>query len=158
MTENDQRAAVIAEAMTWMGTPYAHAACIKGRKGGVDCGNLLSVYEVTGVCGRIEWPTYSMQWGLHHSEELFVDNITKHGAPLIAETDARPGDIVAYKAGRTYSHVAILVEDWPGNVIHSMVDFGVLLSHGTKEGFLAGRKRLFFSPWVRERTLTAISA
>ena len=40
-SEGAERVAVVAAARSWLGTPYHHAADVKGRKGGVDCAMLL---------------------------------------------------------------------------------------------------------------------
>jgi cell wall-associated NlpC family hydrolase len=45
-----QRAAVVAEAKTWIGTPYHHAADVKGH--GVDCAMLL--VRIYGDLGLVE--------------------------------------------------------------------------------------------------------
>lgn len=63
MTEQEQRAAVVAEARTWLGTPYHHEACVKGA--GVDCGMLLrAVYIATGVMPKFEVESYPRDWHL----------------------------------------------------------------------------------------------
>ena len=53
MTEHEQRQAVVAEALTWLGTPYHHRARVKGA--GVDCGQLLAaVFEGAGVLRHVD--------------------------------------------------------------------------------------------------------
>ncbi len=39
MTEAEQRAAIVKEALTWLGTPFVYGACVK--QVGVDCGRFL---------------------------------------------------------------------------------------------------------------------
>ena len=39
--ESAQRQAVLAEAESWIGTPFHHQGQVKGRQGGVDCAMLL---------------------------------------------------------------------------------------------------------------------
>src|SRR3954454_10152249 len=58
------RAAVVTEAETWIGTPFHHAARVKGA--GVDCLMLLAeVYERAGItAGRINPPFYVPDWHL----------------------------------------------------------------------------------------------
>ena len=47
------RDAVVAEAKTWLGTPWRHMQRIKGV--GVDCANLpAAVYEACGVIEHVE--------------------------------------------------------------------------------------------------------
>jgi len=58
---SDARQAVIAEAVTWIGTPFHHAARVKGA--GVDCLMLLAeVYERAGAAPHIEPPFYVPDW------------------------------------------------------------------------------------------------
>ena len=63
------RAAAVKEAKTWIGTPFHHAARVKGA--GVDCLMLLAeVYERAGVtAGRIKPPFYVPDWHLHRDAE-----------------------------------------------------------------------------------------
>src|SRR5260370_9302840 len=53
----DLRAAVVQEAESWIGTPFHHAARVKGA--GVDCLMLLAeVYQHPGVVAPIDPPFY----------------------------------------------------------------------------------------------------
>lgn len=140
------RSAVVAEAKTWIRTPFRHRSRIKGRNGGVDCANLLcEVYEKAGCVPKVEPAAYTMQCMLHDREERFISVLEQFGHE-IPETEAKAGDAVVWKCGRSYSHGAILIENWPGLVIHSVTGFGVMYAHGTRDGFLSGRKdRKFFT-------------
>ena len=51
MTHDDERAAVVAEAMTWIGTPWAHMAHLKGV--GVDCANLPIAAGIASLLGAV---------------------------------------------------------------------------------------------------------
>src|SRR6185437_15824401 len=52
LIEVAQRAAVVAEARSWIGTPYHNCADIKGT--GVDCGMLIvRVFVATGLCAHL---------------------------------------------------------------------------------------------------------
>lgn len=148
MTEQEQRAAVVAEAKTWRGTPFAHQGRVKGRKGGVDCGQIIAcTFENAGITQPIQPKPYMFQHHMHSSREDYAAVILEYAAE-IAEADAKAGDIVLYKCGRTFSHGGILVEDWPGLIIHSRTGLGVEYAHGLKNGFLKGREKRFFSHWI----------
>ena len=69
------RAAVVTEAKTWIGTPFHHAARVKGA--GVDCLMLLAeVYERAGVtAGRINPPFYVPDWHLHRDAERYMEGL-----------------------------------------------------------------------------------
>lgn len=122
-----QRMAVVAQAKTWVGTPYHHEARVKGA--GVDCAMLLAeVYEAAGLIPHTVPPHYPPDWHLHRSEERYLNFITKYAQPLAEDAPRLPGDVVTYKFGRCISHAAIVI-DWP-LVIHAVKPLGVIVDHG----------------------------
>src|SRR5262249_4757318 len=78
MTELDpRRAAVVAEAESWIGTPFHHAARVKGA--GVDCLMLLAeVYERAGIVPHLEPPFYVPDWHLHRDAERYLEGLAPH--------------------------------------------------------------------------------
>lgn len=143
MTESEQRAAVVAEAMTWQGTPYHHHARIKDV--GVDCANLpAAVYEAAGLIPHVQ-PTYSAQWFEHRDEELFLAFVLPYATEITRE-QVGPGDFAIWKYGRTYSHGAIVID--PPVIIHaSQRGGGVHLGDMERDEDLATRPRRFFTLW-----------
>jgi cell wall-associated NlpC family hydrolase len=114
MTESEQRASVIAEAMSWIGTPFRDQSDVKGA--GVDCAMLLvRCFVDTGVVPPFDPRPYAPQWHLHHSEEKFLAII----ATLGVEVSRRPipGDVIVYKFGRCFSHGGLMIG--AGNIIHA---------------------------------------
>lgn len=144
MSEQEQRAAVIAEARTWMRTPWHHMGRIKGA--GVDCGMLLAeVYAAAGVVEPLPpFEHYTADWMLHRSEEQFTAWLQKYCREIEAPA---PADIVLFRFGRTASHGAIVVE-WP-IVIHAYRQEGGVVVSDASMGRLAGREVSYFSPWGR---------
>ena len=139
----DLRDAVVAEAATWLRTPYAHAGRIKGA--GVDCATLLAeVFARAGVIAPVEIAAYPPDWHLHRSEERYLALVLAH-AREIPPAAARPGDVALWKWGRTFAHGAIIMPPgWPA-IIHAWMEAGmVTLDHGDG-GRLAGRPVRFFS-------------
>jgi cell wall-associated NlpC family hydrolase len=148
----DQRAAVVAEAKTWLRTPYNHKQAVKGA--GADCAMFpLAVYRACGLIPEsFVTPDYSPQWHLHQSEEIYLQTI----APLMREIESpipwmqgylaqplpQPADFIIFKFGRTFSHGAIVVQ-WP-IIIHSYIPHGVQLSDALADGQLIGREMKFF--------------
>lgn len=119
---DDQRSAVVAEARTWLGTPYHHHGRVKGV--GVDCGQLLAaVFAAAGVIAPVDLGNYATQWHLHRSEELFLQWLQRCGAqPLPAGAAPQPGDIGVWHYGRTHSHGGIVVEAGPDPlVVHAYI-------------------------------------
>jgi cell wall-associated NlpC family hydrolase len=131
MSEAGERAAVVAEARTWLGTPYHHRALVKG----------------VGLIERFDTGDYPNDWHQHREEERYLGVVLRFAAEIPADA-AQPGDLVLFKFGRAFSHGAILVA--PGVVIHaSRKDRGVILDDLDRDIDLIDRPRRFFSFWAR---------
>jgi len=134
------RQQIIAEAKTWLGTPWHHEAKIKGA--GVDCGQFL--IEIYAACGVIERPTvdsYPRDWALHRNEERYLAVVESYCQRVTAP---EPGDIVVYKHGRSFSHGGIIIS-WP-LIIHAQVGMGVVYAEGDQGDLVKnGRERRFYS-------------
>jgi cell wall-associated NlpC family hydrolase len=136
-----QRAAVVAEARAWLGTPYHHAARIRGV--GADCATMpAEVYAAAGVIPPIAIEHYPPDWHLHRDVERYLEYVTRCATEVAAPTG--PGDFVLYRWGRAFAHGAIIVA-WP-QIIHAVVHIGVILDDG-EDGRLKGRDRRFFTLW-----------
>ncbi len=84
-----QRAAVVAEARSWIGTPYHNCADIKGV--GVDCGMLLvRVFVDTGLCQPFDPRPYPIDWHLHRGEERYLGFVFDRSREV---TEPQPGDV-----------------------------------------------------------------
>lgn len=136
-----QRAAIVAEALTWLGTGYHHNARLKGV--GVDCAQMpAAVYHAVGLVPDLQ-PDYSPQWMMHHDEEQFLSWVRPHTRE-ISRDEVRPGDMAMWKFGRTYSHSAIVIE--PPTIIHAVAkNNGVILGNMDQDIDLTSRPVLFFS-------------
>ena len=136
----EQRSNIVRAAKEWLGTPYHHHARIKHA--GADCAMFpLAVYQECGVLPReYRPPQYSVQWHLHRSEELYLNEIGRF--VMVIDGPPQPADFVVFRFGRTYSHGAIVV-DWP-IVIHAYIPHGVLLSDALHDGELLGREHKCF--------------
>jgi NlpC/P60 family putative phage cell wall peptidase len=133
-----QRNAVIAEARTWIGTPFHHAAQIKGV--GVDCAMFpLAVYSAIGAIKPFKVSPYSAQWHLHQDAERYLQ-IARSVATEIE--NPQPGDFALFKFGRCYSHGAIIT-GYP-ELIHAYIGQGVAPARADQQP-LAGRPVKFFT-------------
>jgi cell wall-associated NlpC family hydrolase len=145
MSADLMRAAIVAEAKTWLGTPYKSVGRIKGV--GISCAML--VYQVVRAVriipeGAAEPKWYSGQVHLNSTEDRMIDCLVAYGGREIAEAAIQPGDIVFYKTGLSFGHIAIIV-DWPETVIHAIPKNGCSYAHGTHEGMLSGKLRRYFT-------------
>lgn len=138
------RADVVAEAMTWLKTPYHHRASVKGA--GVDCAQILvEVYSACGLIPKFDTGDYTPDWMMHREEERYLSFVLNYAHEV--ETP-QPGDVVLYKVGRCFAHGGIVV-DWPTIIHASRYDRGVVLGEGLG-GWLEGREVRFFSLWDDE--------
>jgi cell wall-associated NlpC family hydrolase len=148
MTENEsaQRAAVVAAARSWIGTPYHNCADIKHV--GVDCGMLLvRIFVDTGLCVPFDPRPYPVDWHLHRNEERYLgfvfDRSRETTAPL-------PGDVMVLRYGRCYSHGGIVTGGNPLTIVHAYYPArGVIEEEVARNAVLsdAARKPRFFSLW-----------
>ena len=142
--QEGSRQRVIAEARTWIGTPYHHAADVKGI--GVDCGMLL--IRVFADCGLIDFfdpRPYAQDWHLHRAEEMYKTFVGERALPV---ANPLPGDIILFKFGRCVSHGGIVTRIDPLTIIHAFHPAGVVLEEDVAcNAMLAERQRdcLFFS-------------
>jgi cell wall-associated NlpC family hydrolase len=126
MNENEGRAAVIAEAKTWIGTPFKHESRIKGA--GCDCGEfLIACYSAAGLMPDYNPPHVPEQWHLHKDApgfdpEMYLRQIEKFAHEIPANPG--PGDIAMFWWGHAYSHSAIVVR-WPTELVHCFFVAGV---------------------------------
>jgi cell wall-associated NlpC family hydrolase len=147
------RAAVVAEAQSWIGTPFHHAARVKGA--GVDCLMLLAeVYERAGVVGHVDPGFYVPDWHLHRDAERYIEGLLHYAREIERSPQSGdgppqgphplPGDIALFRFGRTFSHGAIVTQ-WP-RLVHAYWSIGVVWGDATLHP-LKDRDVRFFSPF-----------
>lgn len=134
------RTAIVAEAMTWLHTPYHHRARVKGA--GVDCAMiLLAVFAGVGLIEAFEPDDYPRDWMLHREEDRFRAIVRQH-ADQIDLAEVLPGDVALYLVGKCFAHGAVIV-DWP-LILHADSRFGAVTMAEGDQGWLAGRAVEFY--------------
>jgi cell wall-associated NlpC family hydrolase len=148
-SEVAQRAAVVAEARSWIGTPYHNCADIKGV--GVDCGMMLvRIFVDTGLYPPFDPRPYPIDWHLHRSEERYLGFVFERGEEV---TQPQPGDVMVLRYGRCYSHGGIVTGRTPLTIVHAFHPAGRVLEESVAQnGALndALRKPRFFDPWSKQ--------
>lgn len=101
---------IVTEALTWVGTPYHHQACVKGV--GVDCAMLVAgVANAVGI-EVLNTPTnYSTQWNLHNEDPWLIRVLEEYGCKQVPIEETKPGHIICFKVGHTFGHLGIMVSD-----------------------------------------------
>jgi NlpC/P60 family putative phage cell wall peptidase len=121
-TSQAVRAQICAEALTWLGTPFHHLACVKHV--GVDCAMLLAgVGKAVGLVPPHWWPPpYAPEWHLHRTEPLLEQTIVGFGCQPVSLAARQPGDICLFQwpGGLVLSHAALLVA--PDLLVHAILD------------------------------------
>lgn len=111
---------VVAEALSWVGTPYHHAARVKGV--GVDCAQLvIAVYVAAGLLPDLVPAAYPADWFLHRDTERLLEHVTTH---CEATATVAPGDLVTFRFGRAVSHIGIVTA--ADEFVHAYARRGVL--------------------------------
>ncbi|RVU17508.1 DUF6950 family protein [Methylobacterium oryzihabitans] len=111
------RARIVAEARSWLGTPYHHQASLRGV--GCDClGLLRGVYTALYGAEPEAPPPYSPSWAEDHGQETLRDAARRHLAEIDPDA-AEAGDVVLFRwrAGLPAKHCALLTG--PRRMIHA---------------------------------------
>ncbi len=148
LSEAAQRANVVAAAREWIGTPYHHAADVKGRTGGVDCAMLLvRVYVDLGLVEAFDPRPYTRDWMLHRDEEKYLGFLLAHAREVV---EPKPGDVILVRFGRCFSHGGIVTRTKPITVVHAFASVGAVVEEEVHRGELAPRldAAKFASLWI----------
>jgi NlpC/P60 family putative phage cell wall peptidase len=126
---------IVAEARSWIGTPYRHQASVKGV--GRDClGLVRGVWRALYGKEPERLPPYSRDWAEASSRETLAEAGARHLVP-VARDAMQAGDVVLFRwrSGLVAKHAAILTD------VASMV-------HAHDGAAVA---EVAFAPWWRRR-------
>ncbi|HHL42116.1 MAG TPA: peptidase P60, partial [Hellea balneolensis] len=108
---------VIAEALSWVGTPYQHQMSIK--KHGCDClGLVRGIWRTLYGVEPETVPPYTPSWAEPGDDEILKSACERLMEPL-ALGDVKPGDVLLFRMrpGCPAKHMAILVA--PNIIVHA---------------------------------------
>jgi NlpC/P60 family putative phage cell wall peptidase len=111
------RAAIVAEARAWIGTPYRHQASLKGI--GCDClGLVRGVWRAVYGDEPERAPPYAPDWAEAAGRETLAEAAARHmrAVPL---NEFAPGDVLLFRwrAGMPAKHAAIVTA--PERMVHA---------------------------------------
>lgn len=153
------RESVVAEARSWLRTPYHKGARVKGA--GVDCGTILfEVYRVAGFISAEDQKVFEQlvpikqDWFCHTTEEKYIKLVLRHAHKVLedisyATLKAAPGNVaVTHHSpdGKIWNHGGLITK-WP-MVIHSVDPF-VEEINATQHWMWCNRKITVFDPWEK---------
>ncbi len=127
--------AIIAEARSWLGTPWRHQASVKGV--GCDCaglvrgvGNRLGLMDCReGTPGTAEFAGYGRApepKRMIRALDRFMDR--RGGVP-------QSGDVLLMRFDRDPQHLAILTDE--GTIVHALSSAGRVVEHRLSPGWRA---------------------
>lgn len=138
--DTETRASILAEARSWLGTPFHHKGRIKHV--GVDCGGFI--YEVYSKFFPLKpFPSsYAEDWALHRdNNEIYLDFIKDYVVEIAAPI---PAGLVMFQVGRAFSHGTIYTERDTYIHAYGRTQMGAVIeSH--RSFFMDGEKRMRFA-------------
>lgn len=120
-------AAVVAEALSWVGTPYRHQAALKGL--GCDCLGLVRGVWRALYGGELERPgPYAPDWAEAGGVETLLEGVRRHFGEYGKPCPADPGDLLLFrwKPGLPAKHLGIMAAD--GRFIHAYEGAGAVVA------------------------------
>ena len=120
---SENAARIVAEARSYLGTPYHHMADIKGV--GIDCALILvRVFCDLGLVPLFDPRPYTKDWFLHRHEEQYLNHLLAQAREV---ERPEPGDVILSRQGRVYSHGGIVTQAKPLEIIHAFAPAGCVI-------------------------------
>lgn len=135
------RTTILAEARSWIATPYQHQASAKGA--GCDClGLVRGVWRAIYGSEPELAPPYTPDWAERLGAETLLEAARRHMSETPSD-NAAPGDVLLFRMhpSAPAKHAAILDED--AHIIHAYWGRAVVRSR--------------FAPWWRARCAAAFA-
>jgi len=146
----EERAALVAEARSWIGTPYHVGGMVKGA--GCCCGSLiLAVLQARGLAPDERFGVYSSDSWAHWREDHYRMRLFRHARKLAEGIAARcmralPGCIALARAmdSKVFNHAGIVTE-WP-RIVHAIAP-AVIEVDATRDPLWIHREIEIFDPF-----------
>ncbi len=122
MTIDQRQSAIVAEALSWEGTPFHVGACVKGVTGGVDCAGLvMSIFAAMGMVNLEPLPFIDPRHACHNEKSLILEwlrkrtDLAKDVSELmvfdenVGQRGIEIGDVICYRHGLCVHHCGIAI-------------------------------------------------
>lgn len=148
LTENEQRAALLAEAETWLGTPFHFGQGLKGV--GCDCARfIVGAIENCGLKKiQHDFNLFSGDWHFHSHEDHYAARVMRFAAKLPVGAQPLPGCIALARVGKSVevNGSGGIIVQWP-TVIFAHPSRGVVKRNIMRDPMWVGWPKEFFDPW-----------
>ncbi len=115
------RAKIVAEARSWLGTPYIHQASCRGA--GTDCLGLIrgvwrGLYHSSEPA---QVPAYTQDWGEPEAIEQLWQAANFYLTPVAKEVAVQAGQVLLFRMRRqgVAKHLGIVTQEDPARFIHA---------------------------------------
>lgn len=123
------------EARSWVGTPFAPHAMVKGA--GADCVHLVArIFLALGVIQKFEPPKYMLDEGAHGENSKAIDwlegnpqfeRIAQDPGKTVVGSRLQPGDIIVMNIAKVEHHIGLMLEH--GDFVQAMYRRKVIISN-----------------------------
>jgi NlpC/P60 family putative phage cell wall peptidase len=135
------RAEILAEARSWIGTPWLHQASCKGV--GADCIGFGA--GVAAACGSAEAKRFlaTPEWRRYgrHPEADFLFRVCDELMDRIEISAATVGDVLVFNCGKHPMHFGIVGDD--GRMLHAYLKARRVCEHQLDAGWRARIERAY---------------
>ncbi len=112
------RSAIVAEARSWIGTPYRHQASVKGV--GCDClGLVRGVWRALVGDEPEAVPPYAPDWAEASGREALAEAGARHLVPLADPQTFAPGDVLLFRYRERYAAKHAAIATAPDRMVHA---------------------------------------
>jgi NlpC/P60 family putative phage cell wall peptidase len=119
---------IVAEARTWLGTPWHHGQHLKGV--GTDCvGFVYGVANALGIMGEL--PVELRGYGRHPNAVLLYRACDKFMV-RIPKSEAGLGDVLVMRFETDPQHFGIITSVDPVNMMHAHTPRRMVVEHGLR--------------------------
>lgn len=161
MTEAEERAAVVREALSWVGTAFHHRGRVKATRdgsgkiidsGGADCAQSVYLIYRAALPGLVPEIAaadahYAFQWNLAKAaaeEERYLGAVLEHAREV---EKPLAGDLALFRIGRAFAHGGIVLPPGFPAIAHANADAGLFMLDRADLGRTRARAARFFTLW-----------
>lgn len=128
-----RRELLLAEAQSWLGTPFRENCAVRGRDGGIDCTHYQAAcHTAAGACASLELPHVPVEvvryWHQHHSVSRILEFLGRpefRGRVRKVDEGEPPavGDIAVLRIEHTEHHLGLFTG---AHIYHVAIPAGVI--------------------------------
>lgn len=157
------REQIVAEALSWVGTPFHPHGYAKGPSGGCSCETCaVGIYRGAGLLPPdLIVPQGSLQWSRANKESLiepFIDKeLSRYFDKVGLTHEPEPGDLLGFQPGACVHHLGVFVGET--SFVHCLRIYGVHTASLLDATWMQALKRVWrprLSQDLKDKILDAV--